>query len=86
MELATLASGAVLLRRFRYPFLMLPIAVMLWYMGMDIVPALIMQGGEGDSWFYGAAWELRKVISVLPLCCATCHSTCSRTASPSCSC
>lgn len=64
MELATLAAGAVLLWRFRYPFLMMPIAVTLWYMGMDIVPALMMQGGGGEDWFSGAAWELRKKISL----------------------
>lgn len=67
MELATLAGGAVLLWRFRYPFLMMPIAVTLWYMGMDIVPALILQAGEGSTgdWFGGAAWELRKSISLV---------------------
>jgi len=64
MELATLAAGAVLLWRFRYPFLMMPIAVTLWYMGMDIVPALLMQG-ESDGWMTGAAWELRKKISLV---------------------
>lgn len=63
MELATLTAGAVLLWRFRYPFLMMPIAVTLWYMGMDIVPALVMQGDTGE-WFSGAAWQLRKTISL----------------------
>jgi hypothetical protein len=65
MELATVAAGTVLLRRFRYPFLVMPIAVSLWYMGMDIVPALVMQTGEGSDWFGGAAWELRKTISLV---------------------
>jgi hypothetical protein len=65
MELATLAAGAVLLWRFRYPFLMMPIAVTLWYMGMDIVPALVLQGGGSDGWFSGAAWQLRKTISLV---------------------
>ncbi|RJF99262.1 DUF2157 domain-containing protein [Noviherbaspirillum saxi] len=65
MELSTLAAGAVMLWRFRYPFLMMPIAVTLWYMGMDIVPALILQSGGNESdWFSGAAWELRKVVSL----------------------
>lgn len=31
----------------------MPIAVSLWYMGMDIVPALVMQAGEGGDWFGG---------------------------------
>lgn len=64
MELSTLAAGAVLLQRFRYSFLVMPVAVTLWYMGMDIVPALIMQAG-GDSWFNDAAWELRKKVTLV---------------------
>ena len=64
MELSTLASGAVLLKRFRYPFLVMPLAVTLWYMGMDIVPALVLQADGGDAWFSGAAWELRKQVSL----------------------
>ena len=65
MELVTLAAGATMLWRFRYPFLMMPVAVTLWYMGMDIVPALVLQaGGNTGDWFSGAAWELRKMISL----------------------
>lgn len=64
MELATLAAGAAMLRRFRYPFLMMPIAVTLWYMGMDIGPALIAGAGESGGWFSGRVWELRKMISL----------------------
>ncbi|WP_136418586.1 DUF2157 domain-containing protein [Herbaspirillum sp. ST 5-3] len=66
MELSTLAVGVVLLWRFRYPFLTMPIAVTLWYMGMDIVPALLLQGGGGSvELFGGPAWQLRKVISLV---------------------
>ncbi|RJG06851.1 DUF2157 domain-containing protein [Noviherbaspirillum cavernae] len=66
MELATLVAGAAMLWRFRYPFLMMPVAVTLWYMGMDIVPALLTQAsGEPGGWFGGAAWELRKMISLV---------------------
>ncbi|HSD36697.1 MAG TPA: hypothetical protein VLC92_04270 [Rhodocyclaceae bacterium] len=63
MELATLAVGAIMLWRFRYPFMVMPIAVTLWYMGMDIVPALIMQAVP-DSFYGDAAWELRKQITL----------------------
>jgi hypothetical protein len=56
MELATLASGTVMLRRYRLPFLVMPIAVTLWYMSMDLTPFLF---GEAD-----AAWELRKHVSL----------------------
>lgn len=83
MELATLAAGAALLQRFRYPFLVMPIAVTLWYMGMDIVPALVLQAGAGDAWFSGAAWELRKMISLafgLVMLLVAFSSTCARAA------
>lgn len=65
MELATLAAGVVMLWRLRYSFLTMPIAVTLWYMGMDIVPALVLQAGGDTGWFDGAAWELRKRISLV---------------------
>jgi hypothetical protein len=56
MELATFASGAVMLRRYRLPFLVMPIAVTLWYMSMDLTPFIF---GETD-----ATWELRKIVSL----------------------
>ena len=40
MELGTLAAGAILLWRYRFPFMLMPIAVTLWYMSMDLVPFL----------------------------------------------
>lgn len=56
MEFATLASGAVLLWRYRLPFLVMPIAVTLWYMSMDLTPFLF---GDADL-----MWELRKSVSL----------------------
>lgn len=56
MELATLASGAVMLWRYRLPFLVMPIAVTLWYMSMDLTPFLF---GDADL-----TWELRKFVSL----------------------
>lgn len=56
MELATLAIGAVLLWRYRFPFMLMPIAVTLWYMSMDIVPLLVGAGVHD--------WEIRKLISL----------------------
>jgi hypothetical protein len=50
MEFATLASGAVMLWRYRLPFLVMPIAVTLWYMSMDLTPFLF---GDADL-----MWEL----------------------------
>lgn len=56
MELGTLAVGAVVFYRFRLPILTLPIAVTLWYMGMDI--AALLTGGEYD-------WKLRRQFTLM---------------------
>ena len=55
MEFGTLAAGAVLLWRYRFPFMLMPIAVTLWYMSMDLVPFLF--GDRRD-------WEIRKFVSL----------------------
>jgi len=57
MELGTLAIGAILLWRYRFPFMLMPIAVTLWYMSMDLVPFLF-----GD--YEWRNWELRKFVSL----------------------
>jgi hypothetical protein len=57
MEFGTLAIGAFLLWRYRFPFMLMPIAVTLWYMSMDLVPFLL-----GAERVYD--WEIRKLISV----------------------
>lgn len=56
MELATLATGAAMLWRYSLPFLVMPVAVTLWYMSMDLTPFLF---GEADL-----TWELRKLVSL----------------------
>ncbi len=56
MEFGTLAVGVVLLWRYRFPFMLMPIAVTLWYMSMDLVPFLLGQERVYD-------WEIRKFIS-----------------------
>ena len=56
MELATIAAGAVALRFYRFPFLLAPVAVALWFMSMDLVP-----------WVFGTetfTWDQRKVVSL----------------------
>jgi len=65
MELSTLLVGVLMLFRFRYPFLVLPIACTLWYLGMDIIPALVLQSGDEWRWYDGATWELRKQITLV---------------------
>jgi len=56
MEFATLAVGAAMLWRYRLPFLVMPVAVTLWYMSMDLAPFL---SGDADL-----SWELRKFVSL----------------------
>ncbi|WP_426338991.1 DUF2157 domain-containing protein [Pseudoduganella sp. S-14] len=41
MELATLAAGAAVLWRYRMPFTVMPLAVTLWYMSMDVTEMLL---------------------------------------------
>ena len=53
MELATLAVGVIIAWRYKYPFLVMPIAVTLWYMTMDITE--VIAGGD-------ITWELRKLV------------------------
>jgi hypothetical protein len=55
MELGTLAIGAIIAWKYKYPFLIMPIAVTLWYLTMDITA--IISGGDFD-------WELRKIVSM----------------------
>jgi hypothetical protein len=79
MELATLAVAAVALWHWRLPFLVLPVAVTLWYMGMDVVPMLVLQAqggvaieglsGEAAAEAMGALgeaqWALRRTITLV---------------------
>ncbi len=56
MELATLMVAALMLYWYRYPFLLLPVAVTLWYLSMDVV--VWLTGGGYD-------WELRRMTSLV---------------------
>jgi hypothetical protein len=40
MELATILVGLIMLYFYRFPFLLFPIAIVLWYMSMDLWPLL----------------------------------------------
>lgn len=55
MDLGTLAVGAIVAWKYKYPFLIMPIAVTLWYMAMDITA--MISGGD-------ITWELRKLVSL----------------------
>jgi hypothetical protein len=56
LELATLAAGALALWRVRFPFLVAPLAFVLWYVSMDLTPVFF---GEDFS------WEHRKRVSLV---------------------
>jgi hypothetical protein len=56
MEFGTLAVAAILLWRYRFPFMLMPVAVTLWYMSMDLGPLLV-----GADW---QDWDIRKLISM----------------------
>lgn len=55
MEFGTLAVGLVVAWRYKYPFLMMPIAVTLWYMSMDV--AVMIMGDDYD-------FQFRAVVSM----------------------
>lgn len=55
MELGTLAVAAIFAWKYKYPFLLMPVAVTLWYLTMDI--SAMISGGDFD-------WELRKLVSM----------------------
>ncbi len=57
MELGTLIAAAVALWLYRLPFLLMIVAVTLWYLQMDLVPFLF---NDLDH-----TWELRKLTSVV---------------------
>ena len=45
LEFATLAAGVVVLWRYRLPFLVMPLAVTLWYLSMDVAHMLMQTAG-----------------------------------------
>jgi hypothetical protein len=55
LELGTLAVGTIVAWKYRYPFLIMPIAVTLWYISMDLTA--MISGGD-------ITWELRKLVSM----------------------
>lgn len=55
LELSTLFVGALMLYQFRRSFLMLPLAVTLWYLSMDLAPLF----NSELPW-----WELRRTVSM----------------------
>ena len=56
MELGTLLVGALVLYVYRLPFVVMPLAVTLWYMSMDFAP--LLAHGDYD-------WKFRKGVSMV---------------------
>ncbi len=56
MELGTLAGAAIIFFRYRLPFLLMPVAVTLWYLSMDITPFIFHDLDHN--------WELRRLVSL----------------------
>ncbi len=57
LEFATLAAGVVMLWRYRLPFMVMPIAVTVWYMSMDVANGLMQNAGFD--------WEYTRDVSLL---------------------
>ncbi|MBX6369389.1 MAG: DUF2157 domain-containing protein [Rhodospirillales bacterium] len=53
MDVATIVAALLALRYFRFPFLVMPIAVALWFLSMDLAPWIL-----GEDWkeWTGRAW------------------------------
>lgn len=57
LEFATLAAGAVLLWRYKLPFMVMPLAVTVWYMSMDAAHALTQS--------HGFDWAFTRDVSLV---------------------
>lgn len=61
MEVGTLMVGTIVFYFYKRPFLLLPIAITLWYMSMDIAPLLFFNTPRENFLDY---WELRQWVSI----------------------
>lgn len=55
IELATLAVGAIVFWKYKYPFLIMPLAIASWYVAVDFT--VMLSGG-------GYNWDLRQLVSM----------------------
>ncbi|MEM1173809.1 MAG: DUF2157 domain-containing protein [Pseudomonadota bacterium] len=56
LELGTLAAGVALLWVYRYPFMVMPVAVTLWYLSMDVADMLMTEGHDWDFRAFVSMW------------------------------
>ena len=61
LEIGTLIGGLVWFYYFRYPFLLMPIALTVWYMSMDYADLMYHKLNEAD---YVDWWKFRKYVSI----------------------
>ena len=57
LEFATLAAAVVLLYRYKLPFMVMPVAVTLWYLNMDVAHMLMQKDGFD--------WEFTRDVSLV---------------------
>jgi len=58
MEIATIAVGALVMRRWPFAFIAFPVAVCLWFLSMDLADFMVKEGDKLD-------WELRRKVSIM---------------------
>jgi hypothetical protein len=63
MEIWTLIWACVAFSRYRYPFMLMPVVITLWYMSMDIGDYLFFRDISRDS--YIAGYEIKRNISFI---------------------
>jgi len=63
MELGTLLFGTILLWRYRLPFMIMPLAVVLWYLSMDLTPFLF----QNDDYSWHNRQQVSMVVGLLML-------------------
>jgi len=57
LEFATLAAAVVLLYRYKLPFMVMPVAVTIWYLSMDVAHMLMQKDGFD--------WEFTRDVSLV---------------------
>lgn len=60
LEAATLAAAIAMIRRHRHPFMVMPLAVTVWYLSMDVVDGLAALAGHR-----GFDWDLYRSASLV---------------------
>jgi hypothetical protein len=61
LELATLAAAVVMLWRYRLPFMVMPLAVTIWYLNMDVANAIMQNGARTGGW----DWQFMRDVSMV---------------------